>query len=229
MSYLKMIERILPCLLLAVMFAGIPAALRAEENKWEAAIQKFEKQDQITSPPANAILFVGSSSIVGWKVDKFFPGLPVLNRGFGGSQISDVLHHFDRVVVPYKPETIVFYSGDNDIAGGKTTDTVVNDVKKFVALVHEKLPSAQVLIIPPKPSIARWKLWPAMQQVGMAEQQIAETDDRVTYIDIAPAMLGSDGKPRAELLKKDGLHMTDEGYVVWSDMVRPLLTPKSSE
>ncbi len=208
---------------LSILLVANPVALRAEENKHEPEIQKFEKKDAATSVPLNGILFVGSSSIRGWNVDKFFPGLPVLNRGFGGSQVSDVLHYFDRIVVPYKPKTIVFYSGDNDISGGKTTETVVSDVKKFVALVHEKLPSAQILIIPPKPSIARWKLWPAMQEVGLAEQQLAEADDKITFIDIAPAMLSPDGKPRKELLKKDGLHMTDEGYVIWSDMVRPLL------
>ncbi len=214
----------------AILFILNPDPLcAADTNRFEKSILKFEKQDQLTSPPKNAILFVGSSSIGAWKVKKFFPKLPVLNRGFGGSQISDVLHYFDRVVVPYKPETIVFYSGDNDISGGKTTATVIGDVKKFVSLVHEKLPAARVLIIPPKPSISRWKLWPAMQQVGLAEQKLAESDDLVTYIDIAPAMLGADGKPRAELLKDDGLHMTDKGYVIWSDMVRPLLERKDAE
>lgn len=210
--------------LLLVLTAPI-AGVNAKNPKWEPAMKKFAAQDAQTSPPKNAILFTGSSSIVGWKLEKFFPGLPVLNRGFGGSQVEDVIDYFDQVVVPYEPKTIVFYSGDNDLAGGKTTSTVINDVKQFVSMVHERFPDTRIILIPPKASISRWKLFPQMREVAEAEKAMAEANDKILYVDTSAPMLGPDGKPRAELYLGDKLHMTEAGYIVWSDLVRPHLEP----
>lgn len=193
-------------------------------DRWEPRIVKFEQQDAKTSPTLNGILFVGSSSIVGWDVDKYFPGLPVINRGFGGSQVSDVLNYFERVVVPYKPKAIVFYSGDNDIAAKKTPEHVFNDVKTFVQRVENEVPSVEkIIIIPPKPSISRWSMWPDMKRVAELEKTLQESHPAVVVVDMSPDMLGADGEPRPELLKKDKLHMTPAGYDIWTQNVMPYL------
>ena len=205
-----------------------PFAVHAATNRFEPEILKFEKEDQVTSPPLHGILFVGSSTIHYWKVKELFPDLPVFNRGFGGSEVSDVIYYFDRVVAPYHPDTIVFYSGDNDISAGKTTTTVVNDVKKFVSMVHKELPTTRLIIFPPKPSVAREKLWPEMKQVGDEEKKLAKTDSHVTLLDTTPDMLSPEGRPRPELLRKDGLHMNAKGYKIWSDKLRPLLKAKKN-
>ena len=94
-------------------------------------INKFVQLDKQNTTPENAALFVGSSSIRMWKTQTSFPEYKVINRGFGGSQISDVNYYVDKIVLPYKPELIIFYCGDNDIAAGKTPETVFNDFKKF--------------------------------------------------------------------------------------------------
>ena len=73
-------------------------SIGCSSTKWEPQIKAFEKQDQLTPPPAHPILFVGSSTIRIWKVQQAFPKEPVLNRGFGGSQTDDVLYYFDRIV-----------------------------------------------------------------------------------------------------------------------------------
>jgi len=203
--------------------AFLPATAFAKNPKWEPAISKFEAQDAQTSPPRNGILFVGSSSIVKWDVKKAFPDLPVINRGFGGSVVSDVNDYFDRVVTPYQPCTIVFYSGDNDLSGGKTTATVTQDVKTFVQMVHDKVPGARVILLPPKPSISRWKIWPLMKEVGEQEKAIADADPNVEFLDTAQALLTPAGETQPEYYLGDKLHMTDKGYAVWNAMLRPML------
>ena len=92
----------------------------AKFAKWEKEIAAFEAADQKQPPPKGGIVFVGSSSIRLWDVKKSFPGLPVINRGFGGSQIEDSTHFAERIVFPYEPCAVVFYAGDNDIASGKS-------------------------------------------------------------------------------------------------------------
>src|SRR5205085_10649885 len=110
-------------------------------------------------PPQNGIEFHGSSSIVKWKTLKQdFPDLPVFNRGFGGSQAEHAVLHAGRIVIPYKPRTIVFHEGDNDLNAGKTPSQVRHDYAAFVAKVQKALPDVHFYILAVKPSVARVKL-----------------------------------------------------------------------
>src|SRR6185312_17179356 len=145
-----------------------PAAAKKPEGpaRFESEIAAFEAYDHKDAPPRDPILFVGSSTIRLWQTADAFPGLPVLNRGFGGSTTDDVNHFADRIVFKYKPSVIVFYCGDNDLAGGRTPDRVFSDIQKFVSGVHERLPNTPIIYLAIKPSIARLKLWPQMQEVN---------------------------------------------------------------
>jgi len=198
-------------------------------NRFEADIQKFEEQDRQTPPPDRPILFVGSSSIRLWDLQRSFPELPVINRGFGGSQISDVLQYTDRIVLRYKPKQIVFYAGDNDLASGKSAETVVEDFARFVARVHAALPETPIVFITIKPSKSRWKLWDEAQAANRRIKVQAEFDKLLTVLDIAPLILGDDGEPNLELFRDDKLHLNEKGYERLTEAVKPLLveTPKS--
>jgi hypothetical protein len=197
-----------------------------QENRWEPAIRKFEAQDQKQMPPAGGVLFVGSSSIVGWDLPKCFPDLPVTGRGFGGSQIADSVHFADRIVLPYRPKVIVLYAGDNDIASGKSPRQVLADYRQFVSKVHDALPEARIVFIAIKPSIRRWHLVDQMREANRLVRAVAEKDERLVYVDVDGPMIGTDGKPRAELFKADGLHLNAEGYKLWSALMRPHLKLK---
>ncbi|RMG37056.1 MAG: hypothetical protein D6725_09595 [Planctomycetota bacterium] len=205
---------------------GIVPAQPAETTgpqRWEKAIRAFEQQDRRTPPPQDPILFVGSSSIRLWDVQKFFPGLPVLNRGFGGSEISDAIHFADRIVIKYRPRCIVMYAGDNDIARGKTPQRVADDFRRFVRNVHAELPGTPIVYIAIKPSIARWKLWPQMRQANRLIAEFCRRHPHLTFVDIATPMLRHGQPPPRELFVKDGLHLSEKGYRLWADLVRPHL------
>jgi lysophospholipase L1-like esterase len=193
------------------------------ENRWEASIRAFEAQDKEHMPPAGGILFLGSSSIVGWKVEDCFPDLPVINRGFGGSQIADSVHFADRIVLPYRPRIIVFYAGDNDVAAGKSPQQVLGDYQRFVEKVHGSLPETRIVFIAIKPSLRRWHLVDKMREANRLIRAVSEKDDRLAFVDVDAPMIGDDGKPRQELFRPDGLHLNAEGYKLWSKLVRPQL------
>jgi lysophospholipase L1-like esterase len=188
-----------------------------------AKIARFDKEDQTTSPPADPILFVGSSTIEFWKTSQAFPGLPVVNRGIGGTHISDVLAHYDRLVARYKPKTIVFYSADNDLAAGKPPAQVANDANEFISRVRRDFPIAKIVFIAAKPSIARWKLIDKYRETNRLMRQAVETKPGDVFVDVESQVLGPDGKPRAELFRADGLHFSDKGYQILDDAVRPYL------
>jgi len=192
-------------------------------DRWESSIARFEALDANSPPPEGAVLFIGSSSIVGWDLAKSFPGLPVINRGFGGSHLADSVRYAERIVLPYRPKTVVLYAGDNDLAAGKSPEQVWEDYKAFVNKVHAALPQTKIIYIGIKPSIARWKL---IDNIRKANRLIAETaaaDQRLVFVDVEKPMLAPDGKPRQELFKADGLHLNQAGYKLWSDLLRPHL------
>jgi lysophospholipase L1-like esterase len=209
-------------LLFAIAALGAEAPKRAE-SRWEPAIRKFEAQDQKQMPPAEGILFIGSSSIVGWDLAKWFPDLPVINRGFGGSQIADSVEFAHRIVWPYRPRVIVLYAGDNDIAAGKSPAEVLADYRRFVERVHEALPKTRIVFVAIKPSIRRWNLVDKMRKANRLIRAVTEKDERLVYVDIDGPMIGDDGKPRRALFKPDGLHLNADGYKLWSALVRPHL------
>jgi len=202
---------------------GFPKAEAKKPNRWEKNIQRFEASDKIKAPPKGKVLFLGSSSIVRWNTDKLFPGHTTINRGFGGSQISDSLEFADRILIPYQPQTVVFYAGDNDIAAGRSPAQVVDDYKALVATAHAALPKTKFVFVAIKPSTRRWNLWGKMKQANEAVAAFSKSDPRLEYLDIASGMLGADGKPKKELLAKDGLHLSDEGYKLWTSLAEPLI------
>lgn len=202
-----------------------PAAVVSRFEKWEPAIRKFEEQDEMNPPLCGGIVFVGSSSIRLWKLDQSFPGLPVINRGFGGSQIIDSVHFADRIVVPYRPRIIAFYAGDNDTAQGKSAAEVTADFQKFADLVRCRLPGTRLLFISIKPSPSRWKLAAVQKETNESIRKICEQNPCLTYVDVWQPMLDSEGQPRAELFVADKLHLSADGYRIWTEAIRPHLLP----
>jgi lysophospholipase L1-like esterase len=203
--------------------AALLLAAAAGPERWEGAIKRFEGIDRETPPPAAPVLFVGSSSIVFWDVEKSFPGLTVLNRGFGGSTMAELLHFFDRVVTPYKPRALVVYSGDNDIAGGASVETVAADYAEFLRRVRAQWAECPVVFIGIKPSALRWKHWDAMRDVNDRVRRLCEADAHAHFVDPAPLMLGADGLPDPALYQLDRLHVNEAAYAKWAAVVAPLI------
>jgi lysophospholipase L1-like esterase len=194
--------------------------------RFTADIAAFEAWDRQNSAPKDAVLFVGSSSIRLWPTADSFPDLPVINRGFGGSHTSDVIHFADRIVLKYAPRTIVFYAGDNDVADGKPPEQVAADFAAFAKLVHAKQPETRIIYLPIKPSIARLPIWPKAQATNDLVKQFVAGNERLEYIDTATPMLGSDGRPRPEIFLSDGLHVNAAGYTLWTEILADKLADR---
>ena len=215
----------LTALLTLTVVAAVPARQGPQAaHQWEADIKRFEEADLQNPPPKGAVLFVGSSSIRLWRnLEKDFPSVKVINRGFGGSQIEDSTYYADRIIVGYRPRLVVLYAGDNDLASGKTRDRVFGDYKEFVDKLRQRLGDVRIAFISIKPSLARWNLVDKITSVNEMVRRYAAKDKRLAFIDVFPAMLGIDGKPRPELFVSDGLHMTPAGYALWTSIVTPYL------
>ncbi|MBI1346776.1 hypothetical protein GC163_10865 [bacterium] len=209
-------------LLSASDIAAQPPA--AGPERFAAEIAKFEAADEKSPPQPGGNLFIGSSSIRMWDLPQSFPGVPCVNRGFGGSTWPDVLHYADRILAKHTPDVIVVYCGDNDMGRGRTAEQIAADYREFVTRVHKKLPETKIVWVPIKPSGKRWALREVAQQANALVLVSQKDQPLEASIDIWDAMLGADGLPRPELFKPDQLHMTMEGYALWDERLRPLLS-----
>jgi lysophospholipase L1-like esterase len=209
--------------ILALPVLAVGQETAKSPDRFEADIRKFEEQDAQSPTQPGGVLFVGSSSIRLWDLKESFPDLNAVNRGFGGSYLSDVAHFAGRIVIPRKPRLVIVYGGDNDIAAGRTPEQVLEAYCRLVETIHAELPETRIAFISIKPSIARWKLVEKMRQANSAIAAIAVKDPRLAYIDIDAPMLGPDKLPRPELFRDDGLHLNAAGYKVWTDRVRAAL------
>lgn len=206
-------------LFLALLIAATALA-QNKTNSFEKDILAFEAIDKTNPPPKQAVLFIGSSSIRMWKtLAQDFPDYRVINRGFGGSQIADSIHFADRVVIPYEPRVIVFYSGGNDINGGKSPETVANDFKTFVGKVRETLPATKLVYISIAPNPARWAQIDHIREANRLIRDYAVKEVGLSFIDVHPHMLGDDGQPKPDIFLPDRLHMNQKGYVIWKRIV----------
>lgn len=200
-----------------------PAQTSAREARpFEDEIAKFEAADRANPPRKGGVLFVGSSSIRLWpNLERDFPDVGVLQRGFGGSELSQVVYYAPRIVLPYCPRRIVLYAGDNDLADGRTPEQILDDYEEFVAIVHRAMPKTRIAFVSIKPSRSRWALADKMRATNGMVRAFTATDSLLTYIDVFTPMLGTNGQPQDELLAPDMLHLNGRGYALW----RRLLTP----
>jgi len=203
----------------------LPAPILEQELATE--IDRFVEADRVAPPASCQVLFVGSSSIVGWKetLAADMAPMPVVNRGFGGSHIAHVNRWFNQIVVPYRPRAIVFYAGENDIDAGKSVEGVVADFDEFMARKTQALGKTPVYFISLKPSKSRFAQFPLQSQVNDAIRAHAAKRSDLHYIDVVSPML-ENGKPK-DIFVSDNLHMASQGYAIWTWAVRAALLPNT--
>ena len=198
-------------------------------TRFEKEIHAFELADLKSPPTTGGIVFTGSSTIRRWTtLAKDFTGLPVLNRGFGGSMISDAVYFADRIVVPYKPKLIVFYSGGNDINAKRTPQRVFADFKAFVEKVRGPLPDVRIVYMGIGPSPKRWSQADQQKEANQLINDYILAGKNMDYVEVWDQFLGPDGKPKDDYYVSDHHHNNADGYKIRVEVLRPHLTVPSA-
>jgi lysophospholipase L1-like esterase len=214
--------RLLPAILLAFIVVAHAEPLPA--NRFEKDITAFEAADKNNPPAPGGILFTGASGIRLWAtLAGDFPGLPVLNRGYGGSQLSDSIHFFDRVTLRYRPRTIVIQAGGNDLNAGKSPAQVLADFKTYVEKAREALPDVKIVYLNIGPSPKRWEQREKQHEANRLVRDYIAAGKDLVYVDLWPDSLGADGLPKPELYIADQLHPSAAGYALRTRLLRPHL------
>jgi len=198
--------------------------LHGAPDAWQAEIDALTAADAAQPPPTGAVLFVGSSSVRLWStLAEDFPGVSIVQRGFGGSELADSIFYFDRIVAPYRPRAIVLYAGDNDIAAGKSPEQVLADFLAFRALVRARLPDTRLVFLSIKESPAREAFRAEARRANHMIAGACWRDPLCRFADVAATLINADGTFRTELFEADGLHTNRAGYAAWAKVLAPLL------
>lgn len=199
----------------------------AQELPFYSDIQTFKKQDSAAFPPKNAILFVGSSSFTKWTdVQDYFPGYPIINRGFGGSSLPDLIRYVNDIIIPYHPKQIIIYCGENDIGGNDTTvngKVVFNRFKQLFMLIKKQLPTVAIGYVSMKPSPSREKLWPKMIDGNLLIKAFLTKQKNTAFINVYHKMFNKNGTVMKDIFIEDNLHMNARGYAIWQKIIAPYL------
>lgn len=209
------------------LFLFVSTVLLAQEAPafWKDIVA-FKQLDSASTPPKNAILFVGSSSFTKWKdVQDYFPSYPIINRGFGGSTLVDVIRYAYDVILPYQPKQVVIYCGENDLASAShpTAEQVVLRFKTLFGIIRQNLPNTTISFVSMKPSPSRKHLFPEMKRANAHIKTFLQGQRKAAFINVYDAMLDAQGNPKAEIFLDDQLHMNASGYAIWKKIIQPYL------
>jgi lysophospholipase L1-like esterase len=200
------------------------APVLAQQPPFYNEIKAFKTQDSAHFPPKHAILFIGSSSFNFWKdVQDYFPGYTLINRGFGGSTLPDVIRYAGDIIYPYEPKQVVIYCGENDIAKNASPETVLERVKTLVKMLRGKFKNIPIVYVSIKPSPSRAHLMPKMVEANKLIKEFLATQKKAVFVDVYSKMLQPDGTPKPGIFVNDQLHMNAKGYAIWKEAIQPTL------
>jgi lysophospholipase L1-like esterase len=204
----------------------LSVSLHAQQPPFYNDIQQFKQQDSMNPPPQHPILFIGSSSFTKWKdVQSYFPGYTILNRGFGGSSLPDLIRYASDIIFPYQPKEIVIYCGENDFAGKNyvSANMVFDRFKTLYTIIRSKLPDVPVAFISIKPSPSRRKYWPQMTEANTLIKDYIGKQQHASFVDVYQPMLNENKDVKPEIFLSDSLHMNANGYAIWQKALQPYL------
>ena len=220
----KTVTNLASVLLLTVFFHIVPVTAQTAQPAFWNEIAEFKHRDSIQRPPLNAILFVGSSSFRKWTgVQNAFPGYPIVNRGFGGSTLDDVIRYASDIIYPYHPREVVIYCGDNDLAAGKPAKKVYKRFVKLYDMIRKRLGTIDIVYVSIKPSPSRENLMPEMEEANDLIRNFIAQRSHASFVDVYHLMLNAQGHPIDSLFVADKLHMNDKGYKIWQQALLPYL------
>ena len=195
---------------------GVAAAC----DRWASDLARFADEDA-AGVPDRPIVFVGSSSIRLWEdLRGDMAPWPVINRGFGGATLAEVLACADRLIHGYAPQAVVIYAGENDLAHGAPADGVVDGLDRLATGID---PTPPILFLAIKTAPVRQRLAERFDAVTGAVSDLAAHRPWLAYVDTVSPLRHPDGAVRPELYRRDGLHLNADGYALWAPVVRAAL------
>lgn len=194
-------------------------------DRFESAIQNYEQYPVETGK----VLLYGSSFLRNWGYDRAkeqwaaYGGLDVVNHGFGGATVDELLRYYHRMVLPYCPSAVVLRPGHNDLTRGLTPEETWFLTERLIAWLRTDWKDLPIVLI----QVFDTKKYGTTERRQLNARyndlmiRYAAENEGIYTVDLDPFFHHEDGSLR-EIFVADGLHLTDAAY---EEMAR-WLTPQ---
>lgn len=217
------------------LYLDIQETLRKERKHdcsvFANEINRFVDYDAENTILEHPVLFIGSSTANLWKTAKCFPQLKVMNRGFGGASIQDILYYYDDVIGKYFPSTVVMYD-DIDIENGDSAESAFNKHVGLLDKIHNDFPECRIIFISQKPTQMDFLLGKDIRSnKNLFNEKMKEHADNtpyLEYIDLASLLYKEDGTLDLDCFSEDRMHFNDKGYELWTNGLSKLFLVSAS-
>ncbi len=210
----------------------------------ETRENKAKKLENELSPKYNEFILAGSSSMENWT-SSYRDMLPftTYNVAIGGTTVKEWANSLaERLIYPYRPRAVVLYVGVNDIKGiaenggnlSTAGEVTANSVMEFLTAVHERLPDATVyyVLINQIPlAYSNGQNNNYVSQINTANERIsafAADKNWLVTVDADEKMVNANGVAVSSYFT-DGIHMTTDGYALWSDAIKKAVAAKEKQ
>jgi GDSL-like Lipase/Acylhydrolase family len=199
--------------------------------KWKAEVDRLS-ENNATEGSDSDILCLGSSSFRMWEsINKDMAPYTMLRRAYGGAKYCDLAIFTPKLIDGLKYRAVLIFVG-NDITGSdidKSPGEIVRLANLVIASIRSQKPTVPVFLIAITPTPSRFKVWPKIQEANQALEAFATRQPNTFFIKTGTSYLTANGEPRSELFLKDKLHQNQQGYDLWSSIIKRSLSSVVSE
>ena len=216
-------------LVLALMLAlvisckPIEKLIHAEENlRWEADIREIDSLNAVEYSDDNTLLVTGSSSVRLWdSIQTDLAPYQVMQRGYGGSKLSDYKLYAERIIKPHPFKAIVVFVA-NDIRGGEDDRSPREMFQLYQTLVENirnRNPDTPVFWIETTPTPSRWNVNPKARKANKLIRDWSGESEDLHFISTFDAYMTPGLLPDSTYFREDMLHLNRKGYTQWAEII----------
>ncbi|WP_017301115.1 GDSL-type esterase/lipase family protein [Nodosilinea nodulosa] len=200
-----------------------PGSRRSLDYEHWVALLGAEADAMVADDAPRQTILLGDSLTL-WFPASMLPGRRTwLNQAISGEKsggLRDRLYLLDKT----SPEEVFIMVGINDLIWGGSEADLVYNVRMMVTYLHQTHPQARVVvqsILPHGGAAATWEgrdrlmaIPPDRIRTVNTQLKAVATETGADYLDLYPLFVNGDGYLRADLTT-DGLHLNQNGYLVW--------------
>ena len=163
------------------------------------------------------LLFIGDSLIAYQDWQQVFPDLACINLGVPGETVDELVASLPSITERYPgAEAIIIMIGTNNLV--MSDFTLLSSYQELLDILQDHYPETNVYVTSLLPLRLSWLAPDTAARLNKALQGL--TDNAAChYVDLhTPFMTAG-----AAAFLEDGVHLSEVGYGLWCDVLKPLL------
>lgn len=203
---------------------------------WLDRVEVFKKENEKLDPAKKNIVFLGDSLTQGFKLEKYFPGLPALNRGIVSDGVANtpeaplpwrgITHRMKESLYDCNPSHLFFLIGTNDVGRSSIPwDYWLGNYRYVIWQARKRFPDIQIILVTCPPTGLKYKKHEYLNKRIIEWNEIIKKtakEEDCDLIDLYQLLVNKDGLLPEEMTR-DGLHFNDIGFEKWATRVKEIL------